>query len=146
MLFNKDKTKLIAFPSASPATSYTVPETVTEISPGAFFQCFNLKTLKLSPNMKSIGLYSMCLAECDRVIIPEGVTEIERNSICWVSKEWYFPKSLKKIDHLSWIFSAGYNFYYAGTEAERESIVLINKVEGVTGNMDALICNTSAPF
>ncbi|MDR0287579.1 MAG: leucine-rich repeat protein [Clostridiales bacterium] len=39
VLFNKDKTVLLLYPSGKPDVSYTIPDSVTEIKPSAFYEC-----------------------------------------------------------------------------------------------------------
>ncbi|MBQ6066778.1 MAG: hypothetical protein IJK89_08140 [Clostridia bacterium] len=48
VLFNKDKTILLRYPPKKPDSSYTVPESVTEINAYAFSDCHDLKELFLT--------------------------------------------------------------------------------------------------
>ena len=45
VLYSSDMTRIVAYPSASGAASITIPETVTVISPMAFYNCDALKTI-----------------------------------------------------------------------------------------------------
>lgn len=54
VLFNKNKTALLHYPPGKTDFNYTVPDTVTTIGPGAFFECFNLKQLIILGNSVSI--------------------------------------------------------------------------------------------
>ena len=68
ILFSCDMTKLLAYPSASGASTITIPTSVTKISPMAFFACNNLKTInfegtveqwsKINIGDMNYGLYS----------------------------------------------------------------------------------------
>ena len=62
VLFNKDKTKLICYPSAAQRTSYTVPGSVTMIEGGAFAYSQNLKKVSMSNEVKVMG--SLAFFEC----------------------------------------------------------------------------------
>ena len=46
ILFTADMTRLIAYPSASGASTISIPSSVIKISPMAFFECNNLKTIE----------------------------------------------------------------------------------------------------
>ncbi len=46
ILFTADMTRLLAYPSASGASTISIPSTVTKIAPMAFFECNNLKTIE----------------------------------------------------------------------------------------------------
>ena len=55
-LFNKDKTVLMYYPAAHSRTSYTVPQSVTEIGDGAFVAASNLTELILPNQLETIGI------------------------------------------------------------------------------------------
>lgn len=55
ILFNKDKTKLIACPPQSIKTLYVVPKNVKIIESGAFENCVNLTGIRISQSVESIG-------------------------------------------------------------------------------------------
>ena len=54
VLFNKEGTRLIAYPAGSDAESYTVGEKVTTIGANAFDSCKNLKKLVIPATVKTI--------------------------------------------------------------------------------------------
>ena len=56
VLFNKDKTVLMYYPAAHSRTSYTVPQSVTEIGDGAFVAASNLTELILPNQLETIGI------------------------------------------------------------------------------------------
>ena len=56
VLFNKDKTVLMYYPAAHSRTSYTVPQSVTEIGDWAFSNATNLTELILPDQLETIGL------------------------------------------------------------------------------------------
>ena len=76
ILFDKDKTTLIAYPTAKTGTSYTVPAGVTVLAQGAFYGC--------------------ALSE---VTLPEGLVAIGNNAFhaCENLTEVTFPASVASI-------------------------------------------------
>lgn len=56
VLFDKDKTTLICFPPAKSGSEYTVPDSVHNIGNYAFYQCTNLKNIKMSGDITYIGI------------------------------------------------------------------------------------------
>ena len=56
VLFNKDKTVLMYYPAAHSRTSYTVPQSVTEIGDLAFSNATNLTELILPDQLETIGI------------------------------------------------------------------------------------------
>lgn len=104
VLYNKDKTVLLAFPGAV-GGEFTVPKTVTKIGGYAFFYCYeltkinmynnvtqigdsafsycwNLKSIRLSDNLTSLGkealAYNLMLTS---VYLPKNITSIGENAL-----------------------------------------------------------------
>lgn len=76
ILFNKDKTILIQYPAGNPLTSYTTPDSVTEISSHAFGQCNSLLSI-IIPNATSIGFsaFYRC-SSLKNIYIPNCIVNI----------------------------------------------------------------------
>ncbi len=55
VLFNKDKSELIHYPSGKTATSYVVPNTVKAIKYGAFEDSYNLECITIPASVSFIG-------------------------------------------------------------------------------------------
>ena len=55
VLYNKEMTKLLRCPQAFEKTEFTVPESVTEIEPYAFYYCTSLKKLNLHEQITKLG-------------------------------------------------------------------------------------------
>ena len=83
VLFNKDKTELIYYPSENVSTSYAIPTSVETISGDAFNGCKYLTTIVLSENIinfkqdyenSSLPMYSKSFSNCNSLssIIVEG--------------------------------------------------------------------------
>ncbi len=77
VLFNKDKTKLICYPSEKVDKSYTIPNSVTEIGEYAFSDCKSLTSIKIPNSVTEIssGAFSDCKS-LTSIKIPNSVTEI----------------------------------------------------------------------
>lgn len=77
VLFNKDKTTLIAYPAGNTQTSYNIPNSVTSIDHFAFAGCVNLTNVAISDRITSIG--RAAFKDCKNlisVIVPDSVTSI----------------------------------------------------------------------
>lgn len=76
VLFNKDKTKLIAYPGRKADQTYRIPDSVTEIASGAFAFSANLKEINFGSNLKVIGIDAFRGCHFTEVVIPDSVTTI----------------------------------------------------------------------
>ena len=75
VLFTADKSQLIAYCSSQ--TSYSIPNSVTSIRDGAFYNCSSLTSLTIPDSVTSIG--SEAFARCSSLTsltIPDSVTSI----------------------------------------------------------------------
>ena len=125
VLFNKEKTRLHAYPAAASRTSYTVPESVTWIEHSAFahnhhlvnitlpdevtalggsafYGCTNLEEVRLSPNLGVLA--GWVFGNCEHlhsVTIPEGVTYlgIRLFSGCTSLTNVTMPESVTSTDY-----------------------------------------------
>lgn len=78
VLFNKEKTALIAYPAAKQNKEYTVPEAVTQISSDAFYNAKNLEKVTIGENIKLIGWSAF--SGCESLVaieLPDKVFDIE---------------------------------------------------------------------
>ena len=62
VLFNKDKTRLIQYPIKKGGTSYTIPNSVTSIEDGTFYECISLKNIIIPNSVTNIG--TSAFSEC----------------------------------------------------------------------------------
>ena len=75
VLFNKDKTTLIAYRSKD--TNYVIPDSVTNIGNRAFWCCGSLTSINIPDTVTNIGDYAFLGCESLKSInIPDGVTNI----------------------------------------------------------------------
>lgn len=78
VLFNKNKSKLIAYPASSREVQYDIPDSVTVISDWAFCECKKLNRITIPDSVHEIGEGAFCnCALLDEVEIPDSVTVID---------------------------------------------------------------------
>ena len=83
VLFNKDKTILIAYPAGNTRTSYIIPSSVTSIGEAAFYRCSSLTSVDFGENSQLTSIGSSAFKECSNltsITIPEDVTSIGSNA------------------------------------------------------------------
>ncbi len=78
VLFNKNKSIIIAYPASSREVQYDIPDSVTVISDWAFCDCKKLNRITIPDSVHEIGegAFSNC-ALLDEVEIPDSVTVID---------------------------------------------------------------------
>lgn len=77
VLFNKEKTTLIKYPSAKQDTTYSIPSGVNSIGEAAFEFCGNLNSVSIPDSVVSIGNQAFFFCEnLNSVSIPNSVTSI----------------------------------------------------------------------
>lgn len=79
VLFNKEKTELIAYPASNEAEHYVIPDSVAVIAEGAFRYAKNLAGVTIPDGIVTLETY--VFRECTSlksVTIPDSVTEIKK--------------------------------------------------------------------
>ncbi len=78
VLFNKNKSVLIAYPASSREVQYDIPDSVTVISDWAFSECKKLNRITIPDSVHEIGEGAFCnCVLLDEVEIPDSVTVID---------------------------------------------------------------------
>jgi hypothetical protein len=75
VLFSSDQATLVLYPTGSSATSYTIPNSVTNITPFAFMEAYNVASITLGTNVQSIGdsAFQQCYS-LTSIVFPNTVT------------------------------------------------------------------------
>lgn len=83
VVFSKDMKTLARYPAGKDATSYVIPESVTNIGAGAFDSSYILTSVTISDSITSIGYgaFSGCRA-LSSVFIPESVIRMGEDLFC----------------------------------------------------------------
>lgn len=78
VLFNKNKSMIIAYPAASREVQYDVPDSVTVISDWTFSECRKLNRITIPDSVNEIGEGAFCnCVLLDELIIPDSVEKID---------------------------------------------------------------------
>ena len=87
VLFDKNKSTLLAYPAGKSQTEYTIPNSVKSIGNSAFERCKNLTSITIPNSVTSIGndAFSSCSNLTD-VIIPNSVTSF--GSRVFIGTQW----------------------------------------------------------
>ncbi len=100
VLFDKNKTKLIQYPTGSNMISYTVPDSVTEIQDYAFANNSNLEELMISDRVTIIGegVFEDCTG-LTNVMLPDSLTSIGDCAFsgCFALADVIIPKGVRSI-------------------------------------------------
>lgn len=86
VLFNKDKTVLLRYPTGNSANSYTIPAGVTTIDRYAFSDSCNLTDVTISGNVETIGYAAFSdSSNLKSVTIGDSVKTIDEAAFRWCS-------------------------------------------------------------
>ena len=126
VLFNKDKTSLITYPSGSTSKAYSIPNSVTRINDGAFLGCTNLVSITI-PNSVT-GIRSETFRGCTSlasITIPDSVTSIGEGAFsgCTNLTSVTIPNSVTGISYNAFSGCTSLtDVYYAGSEVKWNKI------------------------
>lgn len=141
VLYNKDKTELIAFPNGKTG-SYSIPDGTESIGPWAFYGCKGITEIKLPSGIKS--LEEAALYGCDslqEITIPEGVERLGYKSLssCVSLGIVRLPKSLTYVSDFIDSYGTRRTIYYAGTTKQWTDLGMESEVDSIN-----IICSDSA--
>lgn len=117
VLYNKDKTELIQYPSGNTRSTYTIPHGVKSIAGFAFDLCINLTDITIPESVTSIGSNAFyCCKGILNLKIPKSVTEVGYYAFNLVNNIVYDGE----LDTSSW-GGAAINGYVDGNLVYRDS-------------------------
>ena len=100
VLFNKNKSVIIAYPASSREVQYDIPDSVTVISDWAFCECQKLNRITVPDSVHEIGEGAFCnCIRLDEIYIPDSVTVIDDCAFrgCESLERVYIPSSVTEL-------------------------------------------------
>ena len=102
VIYSKDLTKLVAFPSYYPQKHFIVPSTVRIIGDSAFMDSY-IESIELPDGLTTIEGWAFDGSTIKSVAIPDSVTEIGELAFrfCWDLEQVKLPKGIQNIYELT---------------------------------------------
>lgn len=100
VLFNKNKSMIIAYPASSREVQYDIPDSVTTISDWTFSECSKLNRISIPDSVDEIGEGAFCNCKLlDELIIPDSVERIDDCAFrgCESLERILIPKSVVEL-------------------------------------------------
>ena len=100
VLFNKNKSVIVAYPASSREVQYDIPDSVTVISDWAFSECKKLNRITIPDSVSEIGEGAFCnCVLLDEVEIPDSVEKIDDCAFrgCASLEKVIIPSSVKDL-------------------------------------------------
>jgi hypothetical protein len=146
VLFNKEKTVLIQYPTNNTRSDYTIPAGVVSISERAFYHCRSLTSITLPDSLTDIGEQAFANNfGLTNLIIPTSVTSIGYGAFlsCSLTNNITIPASVTSIGAIAFAFNElititvdSGNLYYSndatGVLFNKEKTVLVQYPTGNT--------------
>ena len=139
VLFNKEKTILIAYPAGNTRTEYMIPSGVTSIERLAFFSCSGLTSVTIPDSVTSIGIqaFSGC-SGLTSVTIPDSATSIGWGAFeeCSSLTSVTIPESVTSIETRTFSETP-----WLKAKQEENPLVIVNHIliDGATCEGDVII-------
>lgn len=100
VLFNKNKSVIIAYPASSREVQYDIPDSVTTISDWTFSECSKLNRISIPDSVEEIGEGAFCNCKLlDELVIPDSVERIDDCAFrgCESLERILIPKSVVEL-------------------------------------------------
>lgn len=100
VLFNKNKSIIVAYPASSREVQYDIPDSVTIISDWAFSECRKLNRISIPDSVNEIGEGAFCnCVLLDELEVPDSVTVIDDCAFrgCASLEKIIIPSSVKEL-------------------------------------------------
>jgi len=108
VLFNKDMTTLIRYPSGKPGNDFDIPSSVTSIGNFAFYGS-SLERITIPESVTCIGKGAFELTKIRSIVIPSGITVIKELSFaaCFYLESITIPEGVISIESFAFFGSTG---------------------------------------
>ncbi|MBQ2794127.1 MAG: leucine-rich repeat protein [Clostridia bacterium] len=100
ILFNKNKSILIAYPPRIESTEYKIPDSVVTVSDWAFCGCKSLRKIEIPDSVYEIGEGAFYMCEgLEEIVVPDSVEKIDDTAFrgCTQLKRITIPDSVKEL-------------------------------------------------
>lgn len=148
VMFNKDKTKLLAYPSGKKG-AYTIGDGVKSVEVFAFYECGAVTEITISDSVEQMDFASFLgCTKLAKVVIGKGMTEISNSAFeeCPALKSVYISGSVELIEKEAFAeCNAITDVYYDGDEEGWKNIWIKEKNECLT-NANIHYLKTSKSF
>ncbi len=134
VLFNKDKTILLLYPSGKTDTTYTIPHTVTTIGERAFGNAAHLQSINMGASVLSIEFQAFYgCSGISSITIGNSVARIGEQAFvsCTQLKTIILPISITTIHDSVFLFSQLDTVRYNGNVSDRNNINIGNHNEAL---------------
>ncbi|MBR0161135.1 MAG: leucine-rich repeat protein [Oscillospiraceae bacterium] len=142
VLYSKDLTELVYYPSGKNNTEYSIPEQTITIREGAFNWSRNLKKVIIPDSVKTIGQWAFFGSALTSVAIPNGVSAIAAHGFygCSAMRAMIIPQTVTSLGESACVCCPNLmDVYYDGTLQEWQE--LLNSVQtsgSITTNYSGL--------
>lgn len=112
VLFNKNQTSLLYYSKSNSANAYSMPNTVTQVGPYAFYQTTNstpLTSVTFSSNLTTVNEHAFYKTRLTSLTLPNSLTTVETNSFAEMPNltQINFGSSLTTVGYLSFANNPG---------------------------------------
>ena len=131
VLFNRDKTTLVAYPTGKQGGKYTIPNSVTRIGGSAFEGCTGLTSIEIPNSVTSIGnsAFYWC-SGLTSVTIPNSVTSIGTSAFFGCSGLTSITNYATTPQSINSNVFTGVNIFTCILNVPKESVDLYKAAEG----------------
>ena len=120
----------LAFYYCTALSEITIPNSVETIKAGAFSFCEALRSITLPKHMKCIEYLAFYRCAMESIVIPDGVTELERVFVlCKELKSVTIPQSVQRMGAAYGGCFALTDVHFAGTIEQWHSIIFDNQCD-----------------
>lgn len=128
VLFNKDKTEILAYAKDKLCDNYSIPNSVTVIGEAAFGWCGNLKRVEIPNSVTEIKETAFIASALKNIEFPDSIISIGKCAFQWCEELEYviLGTGIELIDDCAFTINGKLtNVYYKGSEEQWNDINII---------------------